>query len=567
MQVMRDVCIIGGGPAGSTAATFLKQNAPELDVLVLEREKFPRDHIGESLLPPIGHILHEMKCWDKVEAAEFPIKIGATFKWGQSEKLWDFSFLGAEAFQNRDRPDRFKGQRQFTAFQVDRSIFDKILLDHAAENGAEVREETRVVDVEADGDRIVSVTLENGERIEAKYFLDCTGNVGLIRRKMGIEADEPASLKNIAIWDYWQNADWAVTIGNGATRILVMSVGFGWMWFIPITKTRTSIGLVVPAEYYKECGLDKEELYLKAIAEEPTIRALVENAAREHKLEATKDWSHVCQKLYGDNWFMVGECAGFADPILSAGLTLAMSGAREVAFTILEMERGELDAAWLKENYEINQQHRIGQHIRFANFWYAGNGIFTDLQKYTSAIAEDCGLEMDPNEAFRWLGTGGFSHENPGLAAVGVFSLGAIKNFASKFFEGEVDWKVNELNEFRLDLHKAEQVKIPIYNDGRVTPVLCYRRDGKVLPVHGHYKLVIQALNRTEKADAFLRELRAVFKGDDEGVAQALEALEAMIRGGWVRGKLNKNAPMMKLAVHGSIKETDDMQAGGIGAP
>lgn len=557
---MRDVCIIGGGPAGTTAGTLLKKYNPDLDVVLLERAKFPRDHIGESLLPPVCHILREMDAWQKVEDADFPVKIGATFKWGQSEKLWDFSFLGMEEFRESPRPGSFTGQREFTAFQVDRSIFDKILLEHAQEYGVDVHEETAVKDVEMDGDRVAAVTTSAGERIEARYFLDCTGNVGFLRRKLDIPADEPPSLRNIAIWDYYQNAEWAVTVGNGGTRILVMSVGFGWLWFIPITKTRTSLGLVVPAEYYKTCGLDKEALYLKAIEAEPTISRLVKNATREHKLEATKDWSHICERLYGENWFMVGECAGFADPILSAGLTLAMSGAREVAATIAELDRGDLDAGWLKRWYEENQKQRIGQHIRFANFWYAGNGIFTDLQEYTTEIAKDCGLEMDPKQAFRWIGTGGFTHENPGLAAVGVFSLGAIKNFANRFYIGEgEDWKVNELTEFRLDLHGAEKLEFPIYSNGRVASVIGYRRDKLVLPVYGPWQMVIRALTRADKAHAVLAELRALSRGDDLALSQALEALEAMVHTGWVKGKASKGGRTIKFSVGGTATETTDI--------
>ena len=557
---MLDVCIIGGGPAGSTAATFLRKYNPELSVLVLERDVFPRDHIGESLLPPICHILQEMGCWQKVEDADFPVKIGATFKWGSNDKLWDFSFLGTDEFEDEPRPGRFKGQRQFTAFQVDRSIFDEILLDHAAELGAEVRENTRVKDVEMDGDRVAAVLLEDGERIEARYFLDCTGNVGLMRRKLDIEADEPTSLRNIAIWDYWQNAEWAVSLGNGGTRILVMSVGFGWLWFIPITKTRTSLGLVIPAEYYKESGLDKEAMYLKGIEAEPHIAKLVASATRENKTTATKDWSHICQRLYGENWFMVGECAGFADPILSAGLTLAMSGAREVACTIAELERGEFEADWLKERYEENQKSRIGQHIRFANFWYAGNGIFTDLEKYTAEMAKDCGLDMDPKRAFRWIGTGGFTHENPGLASVGVFSLGAIKNFSERFYDGSVEFKINEMSEFRMNLAGAEQSKIPIYNNGRVTPVLCYRRDGKLLPMYGPWQAAVRALGRAYKADAILASLRSQYGGDEIGVGGALEALEAMVGAGWVTGKKTSSGKTIRYLVGGAIRETSDIE-------
>ncbi|MBL8745264.1 MAG: tryptophan 7-halogenase, partial [Phycisphaerae bacterium] len=126
-----DAVMVGGGPGGSTAATMLLKYNPALKVLVIEKEKFPRDHIGESQLPCISQILDEMGVWDKVERADFPIKLGASFTWGRDNDQWDFDFYPVEHWQDEDRPGRFAGQRRFTAFQVDRSIYDKILLDHA----------------------------------------------------------------------------------------------------------------------------------------------------------------------------------------------------------------------------------------------------------------------------------------------------------------------------------------------------------------------------------------------------------------------------------------------------
>ena len=134
-----DVAIIGGGPGGSTTASLLKKYMPSLRVAVVEREVFPREHVGESQLPLISGILNEMGCWEKVEAANFPIKLGATYRWGSSPDLWDFEFIPFGQFKDEPRPvQRYGGQRMFTAFQVERSIYDKILLDHAGELGASV---------------------------------------------------------------------------------------------------------------------------------------------------------------------------------------------------------------------------------------------------------------------------------------------------------------------------------------------------------------------------------------------------------------------------------------------
>src|SRR5579862_1868115 len=224
-----DVAIIGGGPAGSTAGGFLKKYAPDLRVAIFEREVFPRDHIGESQLPGINWILHEMGCWDKVEAAGFPIKIGATFRWGKNPELWDFEFVPSEQFveEYRDarRPGRFEGLRQRTAFQVDRSIYDKILLDHAADLGVEVHQGAKVVSTNTNGDSVESLVLASGENVTARYYVDASGNSGLIRRALKVPVDYPSNLMNVAFWDYWQNAEWAVEIGSGGTKIQVMSLG------------------------------------------------------------------------------------------------------------------------------------------------------------------------------------------------------------------------------------------------------------------------------------------------------------------------------------------------------
>src|SRR5688572_29327694 len=123
-----DVAIIGGGPGGSTTGSLLKKYRPTLKVCIFEKEKFPREHIGESQLPPIGDVLAEMGCWDKVEAANFPIKIGATFRWGRTPELWDFEFLPLKDFKPEARPAKYEGQRRQTAWQVERAIYDDILL-------------------------------------------------------------------------------------------------------------------------------------------------------------------------------------------------------------------------------------------------------------------------------------------------------------------------------------------------------------------------------------------------------------------------------------------------------
>ncbi|HUR29404.1 MAG TPA: NAD(P)/FAD-dependent oxidoreductase, partial [Planctomycetota bacterium] len=461
-----DVAVIGGGPGGSTLGTLLRKYDPNISVHLFEREKFPREHVGESQLPPIGDVLLEMGCWDKVEAANFPIKVGATFRWGRKAELWDFEFLPLANFKDEPRPAKYEGQRRQTAFQVDRAIYDDILLRHAEEQGCTVHEETQVVLVEHEGDRVTGLVLHDGRRVRARWYVDASGHTGLLRRALGVEVTVPTALQNIAIYDYWENAKWAVEIGVGGTRIQVMSLNHGWLWFIPLGPTRTSLGFVCPAEHYKSLGTTPEKLYHEVVRADPRIAALLENATCRNRVVTTKDWSFVSSRAYGENWFLVGEAVGFADPILSAGLTLTHTGARELAYTILALDRQEHDARWLKQNFEETQQKRVRQHIRFADFWYAANGQFVDLRENCQKIAKDAGLNLTSNGAWRWLAQGGFTNDFIGQVGIGGYDIACVKQLTQVFTTSPAKWALNDLNVLRLDLLGAKETVIPIYENG-----------------------------------------------------------------------------------------------------
>ncbi len=547
---MYDVAIIGGGPAGSTASTLLKKYNPSLKVIVLEREKFPRDHVGESQLPPVSRILDEMGCWDKVEAANFPIKIGATYRWGKSPELWDFEFLPAADFQDELRPAKFEGQRKWTAFQVDRAIYDDILLRHSESLGTEVREETKVSKIRVDGDRVEGLELSNGEVITAKYYMDASGHAGLLRRAMGVTTESPSTLRNIAIWDYWQNTEWAVSIGVGGTRVQVMSLGYGWLWFIPLGPTRTSIGLIVPAQYYKDCGLGYEELYQKALAEEPLISSLIKNGTAEANIQTTTDWSFLAERHVGENWFLIGEAGGFADPILAAGLTLAQMGAREAAYTILELERGKHSATWLKSEFESRQIRRITNHIRFADYWYTANAQFEDMRDFTQQLAADNGFDMTPEKSWAWLAQGGFIDDDAGLGPAG-FSINQVKEMGL-FFGGVTTTSVlTKNNVFKLNLNGASWSDRASYSSGEVTKSPSYKRGQKTLPVTSVIETAVGILERNSSIADILANIEFLVRQhhDDQDymtrvVTRLPEALEAMITDGWVTASYDPSLPL-----------------------
>lgn len=544
-----DVAIVGGGPGGSTLASFLKKYEPACKVIILERAKFPRDHVGESQLPPISTILEEIGVWDQVEAANFPIKIGASYRWGKNPEIWDFEFFPRKEFIDEPRPAKFEGQRKWTAFQVDRAIYDDILLNHAETLGSEVRQETRVVKVLCDQDRVEGLVLDSGETITADYYVDASGHSGIIRRALGVKTTEPTALQNIAIWDYWQNAEWAEEVGVGGTFVQVLSLGYGWFWFIPLGPTRTSIGFITSAEYFRRSGLRPEELYRRAMSEEPLIARLTKNATAEGDLQTTKDWSFVSERLTGENWFLVGESSGFADPILAAGLSLTHTAAREAAFTILELRRAEQDSIWLKTQYERGQIKRLQSHIRFADYWYSANAQFEDLKEFTQTIAESNGLDLSPDKAWAWLAQGGFIDEARVLG-VGGYSLDQIKELGNHLSDLKPTINIDNLTIFRLDLLGTKKTERAVYADGKVSRCPCYERDGKVLPVIGCIDLVVHLLSQASHRHVIsdgLRRIATIYTNNEVFVKHVLMAfevtLEAMISDGWVRGYEEPSVP------------------------
>ncbi len=539
-----DVAIVGGGPGGSTCAAFIKKYRPKMSVAIFERETFPRDHVGESQLPAIGKILHELGAWEKIEAANFPIKIGATYRWGNTKDLWDFHFVPNGEFRNEPRPGHYAGQRMQTALQVDRSVYDQILLDHARSLGVEVFEATGIRAVSKEGDHITTLETDQGDLISAKQFVDASGHVGLLRRNMGVQTTEPTNLKNVAFWDYWTDAHWAVTIGTGGTRVQVMSLGYGWIWFIPISPTRTSVGFICPAEHYKRTGLKPEEIYLQAIKDDRRISGLLSGAEREEKFESTKDWSFVAERLTGENWMLVGESAGFADPILAAGMTLTHASAREAAFTLMEIDRGG-DAKWLKSEYESRNHRRIMQHIRFADYWYTANAHFSDLKEFTRTLAKDAGLELSADKAFQWLGTGGFVDDDLGGASFAAYSISSLHQIGSRLSAEAPTTAFGGYNGFVLNLDGAKKVDLAHYENGRVTGVPGYERNGRILPLHGLRAWMVEGLKASPRFADSMGYIEHSFQVRGAAFSQAvidglLESLESLIRDGWVECKTYK---------------------------
>ncbi len=328
MEEQYDVAIIGGGPAGSTVGGLLAKAGHR--VLIVDREKFPRYRVGESLVPGVIPVLQELGLFEVTEAQGYVHKPGITIRWGPQRAPFSI-FFGDTGL--------FKG-----AYQVVREDFDMLLLQHARSLGCTVREETRVTDVLFDGDRCVGFTCTptaggESETVRARYVVDATGQSAMLARKFDL-LDWDRKLKNVAIWRYFEGTESLEGRAKGNT--LVENMSDGWIWVIPLNNGTTSVGWVTPAA---SAGGRKqlEAVYEEMIQNSVETKRLLRNARPVTDFQTAKDWSYIARKAYGPGFLIVGDAAGFVDPMFSTGVFIGMSAARLAAKAIgavlLEPER------------------------------------------------------------------------------------------------------------------------------------------------------------------------------------------------------------------------------------
>ena len=345
------VVVIGGGPAGSTAASLLAREGVE--VLLLERDHFPRYHIGESILPAIHPMLDLLGASEKVAAQGYRKKTGQYFNWGTER--WDYRF-GA-----------LSGQL-VTSYQVERADFDKLMLDHAREQGVDVREGHRVTEVHFDGDRPTSLTYQNtdtGEqgRVSFDYLIDASGRTGiLVNRYLGGRTMNE-SFRNVAVWGYWKDAKELPHAPEGAT--VVSAVEEGWVWLIPL-RDQMSVGIVLHRDRFqrlKEENGDLEGFYQAMLDRAGEVPDILDGATRvDEGLRVDQDYSYTAERYCGPGYFICGDAACFLDPLLSTGVHLGHFSALLAAASIVTLERKELDQQTVENFY--NESYRR-TYLRF----------------------------------------------------------------------------------------------------------------------------------------------------------------------------------------------------------
>ncbi len=388
-----DVAVIGGGPAGSTAGTSLARAG--LRVTILEKEKFPRFCIGESLLPHGNDLLREIGVWDKLENAGFLRKYGAEFATEDADRQHRLWFA-----------DNLSPEHAYT-YQVERAPFDQLLLDHARENGCTVHEETRVTSLHDPDTAAMTLHAEGpgGPReITARWVIDASGRCAFAGPRAGLRRKSTQKVRRIAIYAHFQGA--LRHEGKAEGHITIVRTAGGWFWLIPLAGDRMSVGLVLPAGCAREAD-DLETVFRDAVAAAPAVARRLEPAQRLTPLSATADYSWKFSSFATRRILLTGDAAGFVDPIFSSGVLLALrSGLRAAALLAHADQRGRALRPWERAAYTRSINSGMKRYARLIRAFYdrAGFEVFMSPQPVLHiprSVARLVGGLTDPGPADR----------------------------------------------------------------------------------------------------------------------------------------------------------------------
>ena len=391
-----DVVVIGGGPAGSTMASFLSMKGHS--VTVLEREKFPREHVGESMLPFCYHVFKELGILETMKE-RWVRKPGVRFidVDGITNTAWCFWH-------------HIKDESALS-FQVIRSEFDDVLLKHSASLGATVHDATRVTNVDLDetGADVYASGPDGEVKIRARFVVDASGRDTFMSNRLATKVAHKDLDRTALSCSYWKGAKFIETLEEGLIQIVYLGGDKqGWIWCIPLGNDRLSVGAVMNSGYYrsqravlKEQGFDdwKMALYLKELEAAPFTKNILDGATMERDLMVNGDYSYLCKEKFGDRFCLVGDASAFIDPIFSSGVFMAMNSSRIVSEVVhkrltegVEASEPDFAAAYDKvvSAYEvIDSLIRLFYTPEAINFAQLGQaeGAFADFEHYQNAIA------------------------------------------------------------------------------------------------------------------------------------------------------------------------------------
>jgi flavin-dependent dehydrogenase len=395
MRTGYDVIIIGGGPAGSSSAAVLAEYGHR--VLIVEREKFPRYHIGESLIPFTFQPLERIGMIPKMKKSHFVEKYSVTFVQPNGKRSLPFYFF-----------TRYDRNTVAQTWQVLRSEFDQMLLDNAREKGAEVREETTVNKLLMDGEQVVGVdvTSKDGRNYElrAKIVLDCSGKEAFTSNRRGWRMNDPY-LNKIAVWTYYKGSQRGEGIDEGDTTVAFVP-DKGWFWHIPQHNQMTSVGIVAEGKYLTRGGVkDLKTIFHREVEENQWIKEHLAVGQQVGDYYITSEYSRHSKYCSAPGLLLVGDAFAFLDPVFSSGVMLALKSG---VLAGDEVHKGLLDGDLSPERfafYGTTIRAGVENMRKLVYAFYDPNFSFREvIAKYPDAAGEitDC-LSGDVNKDFTQL--------------------------------------------------------------------------------------------------------------------------------------------------------------------
>jgi len=332
-----DVVVIGGGPAGSTVSTLIADRGYSIGLF--ERERFPRFHIGESLIPETYWVLKRLGMLEKMQRSHFVKKYSVQFVNASGKLSAPFYFWDNKPHECSQ------------TWQVVRSEFDQMMLDNAREHGVNAFEGVHVLEVLFEGERAVGVRIKDADggrrEIRAKVVVDASGQAALLQNRFKLRIWDPILNKG-AIWTYWEGAYRDTGRDEGATMVLQTPDRQGWFWYIPQHDNVVSVGVVAPFDYLFKGRQHHEQTYNEEVERTPAVKQRIDGAKRVTGYFLTRDYSYRSTTVAGDGWVLVGDAFGFLDPLYSSGVLLALKSGELAADAIVAgLQTGDTRAAQL----------------------------------------------------------------------------------------------------------------------------------------------------------------------------------------------------------------------------
>jgi FADH2 O2-dependent halogenase len=381
-----DVGIIGGGPAGSSLAAYLARAGAK--VVVFERERFPRPHVGESLVPSSTRVFADLGFLPVMEQARFPHKYGAvwtSFRGGEgSNAIGDgpgFDLVADVRFDERHQP----GVEQSYTYHVDRGKFDSLLLQHAAGFGAEVVQGVGIQDVDFGGTfpRLEYSLGRKVTRVSCRIVADASGRKTFLGNRLKMKVIDKV-FEQYAIHTWFEHYDRLATMKKGEERkadyiyVHFTPITNTWLWQIPITDTITSIGVVTQRKHFKAAP-DRRQFFWDCVATRPELCEALEQADQLRDFSVEGDYSYAMTQITGDGWLMVGDAGRFVDPIFSTGVSIALNSARFAHRDILKsLESGNHEKEAFAE-FEATLRRGTRNWYNLIAVYYRLNVLFTAI--------------------------------------------------------------------------------------------------------------------------------------------------------------------------------------------